>query len=352
VAGKLLASIGHSITDILDIAAGLGYSSDQIEVVHFYPFRAGRSRAGHRLTNRGSSHKILFRITDHASSSAPDLRLEAAIKRVRRSHATFLFGWIHPNGLNDEDGLTFLDVDGNYLLDVPVTGPFFDLPWHTLIVPSAGVTLVSGAVSQINDLSGNGRHFTQGTAANRPTIVNGPHGKPEIVFDGVNDHLATASQTLPTNYVVWCVARVLTLPSALAHHGHLWVQVDNSPVGWSDRLGFGVGNDVVLATGDVSVGGIVIPIQTTTAYALVASSYPTGRLRVNNVVTGSAAVGANGAPVTGTMNLGNQPGGGTTATVHAAIAAFGVIDTDELDDLEAALATIHSYAVAQWGVAP
>lgn len=37
---------------------------------------------------------------------------------------------------------------------------------------SASVVLTSGAVSQWSDKSGNNRHATQGTAANRPTLVN------------------------------------------------------------------------------------------------------------------------------------------------------------------------------------
>ena len=47
------------------------------------------------------------------------------------------------------------------------------------------VFTVSGAVSQWNDKSGNGRHATQGTVANRPSYSTNT-----ISFDGVNDNLA------------------------------------------------------------------------------------------------------------------------------------------------------------------
>lgn len=43
---------------------------------------------------------------------------------------------------------------------------------------TTSVTTVSGKVSQINDLSGNNKHFTQSTAANRPTYTaNAINGK-------------------------------------------------------------------------------------------------------------------------------------------------------------------------------
>lgn len=49
-------------------------------------------------------------------------------------------------------------------------------------------TNVSGAASAFNDQTGNARHFTQGTAANRPTITTaGPNSKDCIDFDGTND---------------------------------------------------------------------------------------------------------------------------------------------------------------------
>lgn len=52
------------------------------------------------------------------------------------------------------------------------------------------VTLASGAVSSWTDLSGAGRHFTQGISSRRPAYVeSGIGGRPSVVFDGVNDIL-------------------------------------------------------------------------------------------------------------------------------------------------------------------
>jgi len=52
-----------------------------------------------------------------------------------------------------------------------------------------GVTLVSSAVSQWNDLSGLNNHLTQGTAGARPVVGVGQAGLPCINFDGVDDIL-------------------------------------------------------------------------------------------------------------------------------------------------------------------
>lgn len=53
---------------------------------------------------------------------------------------------------------------------------------------SSTITLVSGAVSQWNDKSGNNRHASQGTASNRPVYSGGL-----VVFDGSNDSVGNGS---------------------------------------------------------------------------------------------------------------------------------------------------------------
>lgn len=58
---------------------------------------------------------------------------------------------------------------------------------------AASVVLTSGVVSQWNDKSGNNRHATQSTAANRPTHNTSTVKSSHIVFDGANDSLNIAS---------------------------------------------------------------------------------------------------------------------------------------------------------------
>jgi hypothetical protein len=54
---------------------------------------------------------------------------------------------------------------------------------------ASSVTLNSSAVSQINDLSGNGYNATQVTAANQPGYTNTLNGLNVMTFDGTNDFL-------------------------------------------------------------------------------------------------------------------------------------------------------------------
>ena len=58
---------------------------------------------------------------------------------------------------------------------------------------SADFTFSSGSiVSQWNDLSGNGRHFTS-SGTPEPTRTGTQNGRPTVVFDGVNDYMVTAA---------------------------------------------------------------------------------------------------------------------------------------------------------------
>ena len=77
---------------------------------------------------------------------------------------------------------------------------------------SSSVTLVSSAVSQWNDLSGNGRHATQSTANNRPAYSATVNGRNVITFDGTNDSLITglASATISGYVTMFCVCRPLS----------------------------------------------------------------------------------------------------------------------------------------------
>ena len=71
------------------------------------------------------------------------------------------------------------------------------------------VTTVSGAVSQWNDKSGNARHATQGTAANRPTYTSaGQNGLNVLTLDGSNDSMALGSNlALGTAHTVVIAAK-------------------------------------------------------------------------------------------------------------------------------------------------
>lgn len=73
------------------------------------------------------------------------------------------------------------------------------------------ITVTCLNVTAWADQSGNGRHLTQATAANRPYYSRngGQDGKPVIKFDGVNDYLKTAAFPInqPSHYVIAYKAR-------------------------------------------------------------------------------------------------------------------------------------------------
>ena len=60
------------------------------------------------------------------------------------------------------------------------------------------ITIATG-VSQWNDKSGNGRNFSQATAARQPSYqASGINAKPSVAFTGSNDHFMTAASVLPS----------------------------------------------------------------------------------------------------------------------------------------------------------
>jgi hypothetical protein len=74
---------------------------------------------------------------------------------------------------------------------------------------ASSVTTVSGAASQWNDKSGNGRHATQTTANNRPAYNGVIGGRAALTFDGTNDAMATGLESASlTGYATFfCVCR-------------------------------------------------------------------------------------------------------------------------------------------------
>jgi hypothetical protein len=69
---------------------------------------------------------------------------------------------------------------------------------------SETITLVAGAVSQWNDLSGRNNHWIQTTAEKRPSYSTTFPGRPSVIFDGANDSLLTTN-VLPQNIAIFAV---------------------------------------------------------------------------------------------------------------------------------------------------
>jgi hypothetical protein len=96
------------------------------------------------------------------------------------------------------------------------------------------ITTVSGAVSQWNDKSGNGRNAIQATAANRPALTSaGLNGLDVLTFDGINDSLlATLSSGLSSSFAFFAVAVPLRtnaiegyISLQVASYSNYWAQI-------------------------------------------------------------------------------------------------------------------------------
>lgn len=112
------------------------------------------------------------------------------------------------------------------------------------------ITTVSGAVSQWNDKSGNGRNATQGTAASRPALTSaGLNGRDVITFDGSDDVLfATMSSGLSSSFAFFAVVVPLRtnaiegyITSQVASYSNYWAQLG---------LGGGLGTRLTFALFD------------------------------------------------------------------------------------------------------
>jgi hypothetical protein len=76
-------------------------------------------------------------------------------------------------------------------------------------IASGTATYTGDPITQWQDLSGNGRHFTQSTSSKRPTLAtSGINSQPCITFDGVDDTLSYLSAfglSSVAGYSVFCV---------------------------------------------------------------------------------------------------------------------------------------------------
>lgn len=117
------------------------------------------------------------------------------------------------------------------------------------------VTADSSAVARWEDRSGNGRHFTQSTANNRPLLRTGTNGKnslPILEFDGSNDSLFgdttqyTKSTAAFTVFIVFNVSSTAgQYPVIFATRTNIpsnnWRIINSNVAGYSD-MSFGSSN--------------------------------------------------------------------------------------------------------------
>jgi trimeric autotransporter adhesin len=194
----------------------------------------------------------------------------------------------------------------------------------------------SGFVTTWYDQSGNGRHATQTTAAKQPQIVsNGvvesQNGRPAVVFDGVNDRLATASTTLGITS-----SATLVVVTELSSR----TRPEQGIVGSNDmtaRFGF-----FITLTNTIRWNPV--------AFSTIEASSVTGaQILVGTAQSGATALFRNGTSIatgtdsTGTMsstpfNIGNMLSGTTlphfSGTVAEVLTSPSVLSTTDLQTLK------------------
>lgn len=104
-----------------------------------------------------------------------------------------------------------MKVGGGFGPTPPITsGMVF---WGNLLSPDTSI--ISTAVATLGDSSGNGRHFTQGTAANRPAYNASDAnfgGQPSMTLNGTSNTLAWASGfPAMANTTMYAVTRSITV---------------------------------------------------------------------------------------------------------------------------------------------
>jgi hypothetical protein len=147
---------------------------------------------------------------------------------------------------------------------------------------------VSGAVSQWNDGSGNGRHFTQSVSASRPTIDT-LNGFQSFLWDGVNDALERAAESWAYVYPVSIFALVRAVAWTNSYNGMFGFYTDSSGV--TAGYGFYVKSNGKTAVYTTAIGSQ--PSYDGTGTATLATG--TTHILAATVADNSIASWANGA---------------------------------------------------------
>ena len=252
--------------------------------------------------------------------------------------STGLISGTASNNIETSAVIRATDQAGNYLdtsisfVSNPVSN-ISELWGHYDAANSSNYVLVSGAVSQWTDLSGNGRHLTQSTTSRRPTVkVAEQNNKNVIYFDGGPKGLVTGSHVLNNPITIFTVVKMYSLNS----YTSIYDGLNNNEA----NLAGNSGNKIQLYTQGF-VGGM--PAATNTWYRITvvmngSNSYD----RQNDTVTSTWSDGSVGM---GGLRIGEGDGGGEN----------GYMDIGEVIVYNRALSdsevnSINSYLSVKWGI--
>ncbi len=181
--------------------------------------------------------------------------------------------------------------------------------------------------SALADQSGNGLHYSQANAAKQPVIGAGPNGKPELIFDAVDD---TMSSTLVTAspFKLWMIFRAAVNGGGCAYCGEsvlLYCLTGDPSAGVTQYAGSAFANSTAM--------GISTYTRVTASYTnstsdsmLVGASAPTtgqnagASTKLTNAIASNS--GIQFAPIR-LLALAWMPGGVSTAAADAALNTAG-----------------------------
>jgi hypothetical protein len=162
---------------------------------------------------------------------------------------------------------------------------------------TSSLTFNGSTVSQMNDLSGNGFHATQGTANNQPTYqAAGFNGKPTLFLD-TNDYLSSAATMgdlflTPTTSPNFVCVMACYMPTLELSGSVMMSSVPNTD---GDRLYFishFAGSNVIFDTARVSGGRLTVASQSNAGWTtpMILTLYRLGAsmgVRMNGATLGS-----------------------------------------------------------------
>ena len=194
--------------------------------------------------------------------------------------------------------------------------------WHD-VASLSSMTFNAGTVSQINDLSGNGFHATQGTANNQPTYqATGFNGRPTLSFDTTDSLLSLASLAdiiaSPTTspavvFVMACYMPLITNSGAIIFGSDAQA---NGRLLFNSHFG---GSSIILDTVNATTGRVLVGGQTDTGWTTphILTIFRIGAtmsVRRNGAeVAGRTNASGNYSTTTARLQIGKTDGSGSNA---------------------------------------
>jgi hypothetical protein len=212
-----------------------------------------------------------------------------------------------------------------------------------------GVTLNGATVSAWGDQSGNGRHFSQGTAASQPTFAaTGLGGQPALTFDGTSDSLATAATVFSTpssgmKVTLFVVASIVSLATGAVI---LELSTNTNAVNYGWLLSYGSGKVAFARLDTLGWSNEEVATTAGTPHVLMATLDKTlsaleARIWVDNSNAGTQTLDTDGAtPMTTAQPLFLGARGGT--------ASFGALTVAEVIMVGDVLSTKDQNSVARY----